>query len=159
MKTALKLACTAIALALAAPAAAQDAPADEEAVLATVTGFMTAFDAKDADAMIALLADDAYLAMIEEREGEDRSDSLNLAQLVTGLAAAPVSIAEPLDIRAVMVDGPVAMVWADYGFYMDGEQSHCGVDIFTLMRVEGEWKIATITYSHIEDACEDAPRP
>ena len=147
------------AVLLTVPAAAQETPSDEEAVLETVTDFMTAFDAKDSAAMLALLAEDAYLAMIEEREGEDRSDSLALAGLVTNLAAAPVEIAEPLDIRAVMVDGPVAMVWADYGFYMDGEQSHCGVDIFTLMRIEGEWKIATITYSHIEEPCEDAPRP
>ena len=159
MKAALKLACTAIALVFAAPAAAQDATGDEASTLATIEQFMIAFDAKDADAMIALLAEDAYLAVIEEREGEDRHQTLPLQQLVTGLAAVPASIAEPLDIKAIMVDGPVAMVWTDYGFYMDGEQSHCGVNIFTLMRIEGEWKIATITYSHIEQPCEDAPRP
>ncbi|MGB3167679.1 MAG: nuclear transport factor 2 family protein [Alteraurantiacibacter sp.] len=143
----------------ATPAAAQDAQTEEARVLATVTAFMAAFDAKDADAMMPLLANGAHLAMVEEREGEDRSNVLGLAGLVTSLSAAPMIIAEPLDVKAVMVGGPVAMVWADYGFYMDGAQSHCGVDIFTLMRIDDEWKIATITYSHIEDACDDAPLP
>ncbi|MEO0953327.1 MAG: hypothetical protein AAFY44_18720, partial [Pseudomonadota bacterium] len=67
--------------------------------------------------------------------------------------------AEPLRITQVKADGPVAMVWTEFGFYLDGELTHCGVNIFTLTRLEGEWKIATITYSHIEDACEDAPTP
>ena len=154
------LAATLAALAFAAnPATAQEAESDEAQVLATVTAFMTAFDAKDADAMTALLVDDAYLAYVRESEGGDPVGSAALRDLATGMAQVPAEIAEPIDVKAVMVDGPVAMVWADYGFYMDGEQSHCGVDIFTLMRVANEWKIATVTYSHIEQPCEDAPRP
>ena len=158
MKTLLCALFAVMALA-ATPVAAQDADSEEARVLATITAFMSAFDAKDVEGMTPLLAEGAHLAMVEEREGEDRSDAAGLAGLVTALSAAPMTIAEPLDVKAVMVDGPVAMVWADYGFYMDGAQSHCGVDIFTLLRVDDEWRIATITYSHIEDACEEAPQP
>ena len=158
MKTLLCALFAVMALA-ATPAAAQDAETEEARVLATITAFMSAFDAKDVEGMTPLLAEGAHLAMVEEREGEDRSDAVGLAGLITALSAAPMTIAEPLDVKAVMVDGPVAMVWADYGFYMDGAQSHCGVDIFTLLRVDDEWRIATITYSHIEDACEEAPQP
>ena len=147
------------AMLLSVPAAAQDAPGDEQLVLDTVSGFMTAFDARDAEGMTTLLAENAMLAKIQEREGQDGSGSMLLSWFASYIAGASFEATEPLDIRAVMVEGPVAMVWSDYGFYMDGELSHCGVNIFTLMRVDDEWKIASITYSHIEEPCEDAPRP
>lgn len=47
----------------------------------------------------------------------------------------------------VRVDGPMATVRLPYDFYEDGEWSHCGVDVFTLLRVEEGWRIATITYT------------
>ena len=161
MPTLLKACLAALALTLApAAAASQEASQTEEIrVMEAVNAFMTAFDNKDSATMNALLTEDAYLAWVREGEGGDPTQSMRLSDLATGIADVPADIAEPLSIRALMVDGPVAMVWADYAFYLDGVQTHCGVDIFTLMRVEGEWKIATITYSHIEQSCEDAPRP
>lgn len=154
----LSLAAAALA-SFAVPATAQDTPSDEQAVLATVNAFMAAFDAKDAAAMTGLITEDAQLAWVREGEGGEPSQSLLLQEAAERIAAVPAEIAEPLDIRAVMVERPVAMVWADYGFYIGGEQSHCGVDIFTLMRIGGSWKIASITYSHQTEGCEDAPRP
>ena len=147
----------AIALAFAAPAYAQEATDDRADVTATVTAFMAAFEAKDGAAMSALLTEDAYLAWVRENEGGDPTQSMRLADMASGIGDIPARIAEPLAIHSVMVDGPVAMVWADYGFYLDGALTHCGVDIFTLMQVAGDWKIATITYSHETRACEDAP--
>ena len=146
---------------LAAPATlhAQDAGDDSAAVTATVEAFMAAFDAKDAEAMGALLTDNAFLVSVRERDGGDQVQSMPMAQLIAGISAIPVDIAEPIDINAVLVDGPVATVWAPFAFYLDGNFSHCGIDIFTLIRADGNWKIATITYSHIEDDCEGAPTP
>ncbi len=47
----------------------------------------------------------------------------------------------------VMVSGPVAMVWLPYDFYQDGKWSHCGVDVFTLLKTEVGWRIATVVWS------------
>ena len=47
----------------------------------------------------------------------------------------------------VMVAGPIAMVWYPYDFYLDGEWSHCGVDIFNLVRTNDGWRIASMTWS------------
>ena len=45
----------------------------------------------------------------------------------------------------VRVNGPVAMVWYPYDLYRDGKWSHCGVDLFTLIRTDGQWRIATMS--------------
>ena len=55
---------------------------------------------------------------------------------------------------ATLRSGPVASVMASYEFRIDGKLSHCGKNIYSLTRVEGEWKIASIAYSHIAEGCE-----
>lgn len=47
----------------------------------------------------------------------------------------------------VRIAGPIAMVWLPYDLYADGKWSHCGVDIFTLVRSGNAWRIANLTYS------------
>ena len=146
-------------MALAVPVGASaQATSDRAAVMAVVEGFTEGLAAKDADAMTALITEDAYLALVQEREGEDRVQSMPLAAAAAGLAQVPMDIAEPLGEATVLVEGPVAMVWAPYEFMVDGVRSHCGIDIFTLIRADGTWKIATITYSHVAEDCEDAGR-
>ena len=58
----------------------------------------------------------------------------------------------------VMLSGPVAMVWLPYDFYLDGAWSHCGVDIFTMLKAPEGWRIATLAWS-IEQppACRKHP--
>ena len=58
----------------------------------------------------------------------------------------------------VRVNGTVAMVWYPYDLYLDGKWSHCGVDVFTLVRTEKEWRIATMAWSTGQPpACEKHP--
>jgi hypothetical protein len=142
---------TAAAL-FAAPVCAQERP-DEDPAITAVKSFMKAFDAQDAEAMSAHIVDGATIAVIEEREGKDRARILPLSALVTSIAANPADLAEPVWTIAVMSKAPVSMVHAKYEFLIDGERSHCGFNIYNLMRIDGEWKIASITYSHVEDDC------
>lgn len=147
----------AFGLALAMPAAAQDS--DTEIThgaepIATVVAFMNAFDAQDAEAMAQHVLDDGVVAFVEERAEEDRVGFVPLNRLAGAIAGNPADLEEPIwNIRAIE-DGPVAVVTANFELLVDGNRSHCGVDIFTLMRVEGEWKIATVTYSHITEGCD-----
>ena len=56
------------------------------------------------------------------------------------------------------VNGPVATVWYPYDLYVDGQWSHCGVDVFTLIRTDGQWRIATMSWSAVQPpACEKHP--
>jgi len=48
---------------------------------------------------------------------------------------------------AVLTDGNIASVWAPYDFFKNGKFSHCGVDLFYLVKENKEWKIAHFGYT------------
>jgi len=53
----------------------------------------------------------------------------------------------------VSVDGPMAVVWAPYKFYLGDKFSHCGVNVFNLIKTNTGWKINDITDTRRKDAC------
>jgi len=48
---------------------------------------------------------------------------------------------ERIQFETIKVDGPLAIVWTPYKFFHNGKFSHCGVNSFQLVRLEGIWKI------------------
>ena len=57
-----------------------------------------------------------------------------------------------------MVNGGVAMVWMPYDLYVNGAWSHCGADVFTLVKADGKWRIASLAYSAEQPpVCEKHP--
>ncbi|WP_247235833.1 nuclear transport factor 2 family protein [Telluribacter sp. SYSU D00476] len=53
----------------------------------------------------------------------------------------------------VQIDGPMAIVWTPYKFYIGSKFSHCGVNAFTLVKTTEGWKIAGITDTRRRDNC------
>jgi hypothetical protein len=52
----------------------------------------------------------------------------------------------------------LATVWLPYDLYVDGAWSHCGVDVFSLLRVDDEWKILTMGWTVEQPpACDGHP--
>jgi hypothetical protein len=50
------------------------------------------------------------------------------------------------------------MVWMPYDLYMDGTWSHCGADVFTLVKSGTAWRIATLAWSAEQPpVCEKHP--
>jgi len=47
----------------------------------------------------------------------------------------------------IITDGAIASVWAPYDFYLNGLFSHCGVDLFYLVKNKDTWKIAHFGYT------------
>jgi len=56
----------------------------------------------------------------------------------------------------VLIRGPIAVVWGEYEFRIDGEFSHCGVDAADLVKVDGEWKIANFMWTVEKENCPTA---
>lgn len=57
-----------------------------------------------------------------------------------------------------MVNGGAAMVWYPYDLYRNGEWSHCGADVFTLVKSDGKWRIASMAWSAEQPpVCEKHP--
>ena len=63
------------------------------------------------------------------------------------------SLDERITFETVKVDGPLAIAWTPYNFYFNGQFSHCGVNSFQLVRINGEWKIQYIIDTRRRQGC------
>jgi hypothetical protein len=60
---------------------------------------------------------------------------------------------ERIVFDGIKIDGGLASVWAPYKFYLGKQFSHCGVDVFQLMRTADGWKIIYIVDTRRKDHC------
>lgn len=152
------------ALLAAAPLGAQtvtkDAPArsdEERAVLAVVNKLFDAMRAGDSAAVRAIVHPSAKLFRFGRRDGTlvFTADSIDAFVRAIGRPHAEVWDERTANER-VFIDGPMAMVWLDYVFYLGTKFSHCGADAFQLFRSAEGWKIATISDTQRPDGCAPA---
>lgn len=61
---------------------------------------------------------------------------------------------ERITFDLVRVDGNMAIAWTPYQFYIGDKFSHCGVNSFQLVRLNGEWKIQYIIDTRRKEGCE-----
>ena len=57
----------------------------------------------------------------------------------------------------ILIRGPIAVIWGEYEFWVDGELSHCGVDAVDLVKIGGEWKIANFMWTVEKEGCTTGP--
>ena len=55
----------------------------------------------------------------------------------------------------VLLRGSIAVVWAPYEFWRDGKTTHCGVDVFDLVKQDDVWRVANIMYTVEPQACPE----
>jgi hypothetical protein len=53
----------------------------------------------------------------------------------------------------ISVDDSMAIVWAPYKFFLGDKFSHCGVNVFTLIKISSGWKITSITDTRRKERC------
>jgi hypothetical protein len=142
-------------VASAATAASQPVPPDPEeaAILAVIDRFMQAVSTNDAALMAELRIEGG--STIVGRPNPAAPD----APLVTRRMFTPSTSSRPGTSRerywdpVVHVRSGIAVVWTPYEFWADGKSSHCGIDVFDLMKDKGVWKIANAMWTVEPEAC------
>lgn len=51
------------------------------------------------------------------------------------------------------IDRRIAVAWVPYDLWINQEFSHCGIDVFTFIKTETTWKIASLAYSMVPEGC------
>jgi hypothetical protein len=51
----------------------------------------------------------------------------------------------------------IASVWGEYDFHVNGKFTHCGIDTFTLVKTNGEWRIAALVFTRETSGCASSP--
>jgi hypothetical protein len=144
-----------LCVAAGATASAQTAAPhpEEAAILAVVDRFMQAISTNDAALMAELRVEGG--STIVARPNPDSPD----APLVTRRVFNPAAVSRPGANRerywdpVVHVRSGIAVVWTPYEFWVDGKTSHCGIDVFDMMKEKGVWRIANAMWTVEPDAC------
>jgi hypothetical protein len=143
-------------LAAAVPAAAQNPPpADERhAVLAAVEGLFAAMLARDGAAVTALVEPQGIVTAITVSPEGNRIAVSPWADFAARLAQAPGPIRERMFAPEVRINGDLAMVWSRYDLSIGDTFSHCGTDLFDLIRRDGRWRLLNATFTRERTGCE-----
>jgi len=142
----------------AAAASAHDQAADRAAILAVIDQAFAAVASGDPDDWRAIqLAEGTTLSFRPDGEGGQAMRIESNEEAIQREPTDDAYLERWLGEPTVMIRGPIAVVWGEYEFFINGERSHCGVDSVDLVKVDGEWKIANFMWTVEPDGCPEPP--
>jgi len=133
------------------------ADADKAAVTAAVQALFDAMAAKDAQKALALVIPDGQLQSVRKTDAPAASRGRTLEAFANGLPTQSAPMLERMWSPEVHVSGPIASLTTRYDFHLDGKFTHCGTDIFTLVKTADGWKISGGIYTVEQTGCEPSP--
>jgi Putative lumazine-binding len=132
------------------------AQSTEDSVKAAVNNMFTAMRNADSASLVNSFSETAVLQTISRnKEGKTMVRTEIISGFGSSIGKLPKGDAdERITFGAVHIDGPMASVWTPYEFYFKGNFSHCGVNSFQLVRINGVWKIQYIIDTRRKDNCK-----
>jgi hypothetical protein len=125
-------------------------PASEEGqVMMPVNALFDGLARRDPTIILAALRPDATATAVTA----DKVHRMTATEFAAAIKPGPERYEERLTDPAVEIDGNIAMVWSPYVFLIDGKVHHCGIDHFDLVRENGTWKVANVTWSSRTTDC------
>ena len=128
----------------------------EDSVKAVVNQLFAAMKGANAAMLKEAFADSAVLQTIRRKQdGTFFVQNEKVGDFVEQIGKAKKdSLDERITFEIVKVDGPLAIAWTPYKFYYAGNFSHCGVNSFQLVRINGRWKIQFLIDTRRRQACD-----
>lgn len=141
---------------VSAPTLAQPVDTESKAAIAVADSVLAALSASDRTTLARLTLDSAVVGSSGLRSGVERVSLSTWGVFINGTA--PFNITERGFGASARVQDRVAHVWMPYDLYVGDTWSHCGVDVFTLMKRDGHWRVAALIYTVEQPpACEKHP--
>jgi hypothetical protein len=148
----------AFTLALSCTAPSAEAPVNpegSEAVLAAAQALFDALHNRDSAAIVTLMTPHGRFVVPTDLGIRESSAE----QMGAAISAGTEVLMERMWDPEVRIEGLTATVWTPYDFYRDGEFSHCGIDAFQLVKLNGQWKIASVMYTRQTEGCDSPLGP
>jgi hypothetical protein len=111
-----------------------------------IVTFFKGFHAKDSTIIKSVCAENMILQSISESSKGAQLKNQSSKDFYHSIATIPPTILfeEKLLDYSIQVDGAMAHVWTPYEFYINGKISHKGVNAFTLLKENEQWRIVYI---------------
>lgn len=124
---------------------------DKQEVLKVVNDFFCTMESKDSVAFNNLFLENAQAYSVR-----GQGDSILVRNSILKASTSDNILKERLreEEITIHINDNVAAVWAPYDFWINDKHSHCGYEVFTLIKEYTTWKIATLTYSVIKEGCK-----
>lgn len=118
---------------------------DEDDVVAIADQALEKISTEDSEGLAALMIEQAmvYVGIVEDGKYSVRTRTY----ADTRDRPIDVELVERGWDPTVLVSGTIAVVWYPYDIYVDGAWSHCGIDIFNMIRTNEGWRIAVLQYN------------
>ena len=126
-----------------------------DSVKLVINKMFTAMKTGDSVMLTQCFADSAILQTVaKNKEGKVSVRNEVISEFVKQIAKLPKGDAdERITFDIVKVDADLAIAWTPYQFYYKGKFSHCGVNSFQLVRINGQWKIQYLIDTRRKDNC------
>ena len=128
----------------------------EDSIKAAVNKLFTGMKTSNAAMIKSSFGDSAVLQTISRnKEGHIIIRNETIDAFAKVVASMPKDAAdERIEFETIRIDGPLATVWTPYHFYYEGKFSHCGVNSFQLVKINGEWKIQYLIDTRRKQGCK-----
>ena len=147
----------ATALGAQAPVPAS-ARSDSAAVITVAEDLLRAISTRDTLLARRVMLPGSQLVSIADPAGPTTAGrTQGDQQFITSLSTGTAKYLERLWAPTVYLQGSMAVVRAPYDFHVDGKFSHCGVDVFTMVKSRDEWRISHVVYTTQRQGCTDSP--
>ena len=131
------------------------AQTEEDKVKAPIIQFFDGMRKSDSALIKTSLAPNAILqTIVKNKEGKMLVHTENIQKFITGVTQPHEEVYdERITFDVIRIDADLAFAWTPYKFYVGQNFSHCGVNSFQLVRLNGEWKIQYIIDTRRKDNC------
>lgn len=129
---------------------------DEELVRQSIVRFFDGMRLSDTSMIRSTFAPKAIMQTVNKNKaGEVMVGSEVLDSFIYFVAKPHSEIYdERISFDIIRVDADLAIAWTPYKFYIGDKFSHCGVNSFQLVRLNGSWKIQYIIDTRRRQPCE-----
>lgn len=115
---------------------------DKTAAIGVVNQLFTEMAAANPPGILALHTPTSDLAAVfKQKDGKSRFQSINGEAFSKMFTDKTKVMKEEMYDPKVEVSGDWAMVWGRYVFFVGDKLTHCGINQFNLVRMDGTWKI------------------
>lgn len=129
--------------------------AEETAIVAVINRMFDAMRQADSVGIMHSFAPNAHMeTIVKTQQQTDSIRGNTVAQFASSISKQKAgALDERISIGAIHIDGNLAIAWTPYRFYFNNQFSHCGVNSFQLVKLNGEWKIQYIIDTRRKDNC------
>lgn len=129
---------------------------EEKAIEQVISTLFKGMKDKNQQLIEASFHSEAIMHTVAQSDDGTKLGSNAVKDFINRIAVTPAEtvLDERIISYNIQVDGDMASAWTPYRFYVNDGFSHCGVNSFQLIRIDGQWKITYVIDTRRKVNCD-----